>query len=209
MKVGFEKLDIYHPHSNIWKRKWVIFLWVSALADTQEILGLGNLNRHLQLWHPCFQHSAFIDFFFLMLHLSPFKLTLKSPFFLGRNADPMAPKKCQKLEVLGLDTWRHLSSDQRTEMCSYQLCEDTNLSSLCVIDLKRAQYFMEVSTQVYKFLHIYRRSFVISWQWFLMQILQRLQQAMGEKRKPSSNNQPMTPLRGSPFGKKFRASQVA
>ena len=196
MKVGFEKLDIYHPHSNIWKRKWVIFLWVSALAETQEILGLGNLNRHLQLWHPCFQHSVLIDFFFLMLQLSPSKLTLKSPFFLDINADPMAPTKCQKLEVLGLATWRYLSSDQPTEMCSYQLCEDTSLSSLCVTDLN---ILWRYPCKYINFSIFTDESLITSWQWFLTQISQRPQQATGENRKPSSNNQPMTPLRGVSF----------
>ena len=135
-------------------------------------------------------------FFFLILQLSPSKLTLKSPFFLDINADPMAPTKCQKLEVLGLDTWQYLSSDQPTETCSYQLCEDTNLSSLCVTDLN---ILWRYPCKYINFSIFTDESLITSWQWFLMQISQRPQQATGENRKPSSNNQPMTPLRGVSF----------
>lgn len=98
MKVRFEKLDIYHPHSNIWKRKWVIFLWVSALAETQEILGLGNLNRRLQLWHPCFQHSAFIDFFFNVA-VKSFQIDSQISIFLRHKCWPKGSNKV--LEVGG------------------------------------------------------------------------------------------------------------
>ena len=101
----------------------------------------------------------------------------------------------------------HLSSDQPTETLGlYQLREDTNLSSLSVTDLN---ILWRYPCKYIDFSIYTDESLVISWQWFLMQISQRPQQAMEEKRKPSSNNQPMTPRRGSPFGKKFRASQVA